>query len=47
MPVVLAEAGGRFTTLDGREPELVAGRPSSAVATNGLVHGAVVAALSS
>jgi histidinol-phosphatase len=34
MPVILAEAGGRFTNVDGRED---AGG-GSGVATNGLVH---------
>jgi histidinol-phosphatase len=34
MPVILAEAGGRFTSLDGR-PGAAGG---SGVATNGLLH---------
>jgi len=34
MPVILAEAGGRFTSLGG-EPSPAAG---SGVATNGLIH---------
>ena len=45
MPVILAEAGGRFTTLDGGEPDLSPGSHSSGLATNGLVHDHVVTAL--
>ncbi|MCU0311746.1 MAG: hypothetical protein MUE36_12495 [Acidimicrobiales bacterium] len=45
MPVILAEAGGRFTDPAGREPVLSPGAPVSGVATNGLVHEAVVACL--
>ncbi len=39
---IVTEAGGAFTGLDGRTPSTTAG---SAVATNGLLHEAVVAAL--
>jgi histidinol phosphatase-like enzyme (inositol monophosphatase family) len=45
MPVILGEAGGRVTTLDGDEPALVPGAQVSCLATNGLVHDEVVAAL--
>ena len=45
MPVILAEAGGRFTATDGSDIALVPGAGVSGVATNGLVHDAVVAAL--
>lgn len=38
MPVILAEAGGRFTTLDGREGFDL----GSGVATNGVLHDAVL-----
>lgn len=41
MPVVIAEAGGRFSTVDGRD-DLWAG---SGVGTNGAVHDAVLTAL--
>jgi histidinol phosphatase-like enzyme (inositol monophosphatase family) len=41
MPVILAEAGGRFTTIDGRED---AGG-GSGVATNGRVHDELLALL--
>lgn len=46
LPVIVREAGGRYTDLDGDEDvELDAERVSSAVATNGLVHDAVLGAL--
>ncbi len=45
MPVILAEAGGRFTTLDGGAALLEPGGRLSGVASNGLVHDAVVRAL--
>jgi histidinol-phosphatase len=45
MPVVLGEAGGRLTTLDGDEPVLVPGATPSCVATNGAVHDDVLTAL--
>ena len=45
MPVIIGEAGGRISTLDGSEPVLEPGRSTSFVATNGLVHDAVVAAI--
>ena len=46
LPVIMAEAGGRFTALDGSAPTLVPGQPTSAVATNAAIHAAVIAALS-
>ena len=46
MPVIIGEAGGRFSTLDGSEPDLAPGATPSFVATNGRVHDAVVRALS-
>jgi len=46
MPVIIEEAGGRFSTLDGGEPELAPGATPSFVATNGHVHDDVVASLS-
>lgn len=45
LPVILAEAGGRFTALDGSAPTLEPGRSTSAVATSAAVHDAVIAAL--
>jgi histidinol phosphatase-like enzyme (inositol monophosphatase family) len=45
MPVILGEAGGRVTTLQGDEPPLTPGAQASCVATNGLVHDDVVLAL--
>lgn len=47
MPVILSEAGGRFTGIDGAPVALVPGAGVSGVATNGLVHDAVVTALQS
>lgn len=47
MPVILAEAGGRFTATSGDDLALVPGVGVSGVATNGLVHEAVIAALNS
>jgi len=46
MPVILAEAGGRFTGTDGSEPALVPGPQASGVASNGLVHERVLRCLS-
>lgn len=45
MPVILAEAGGRTTALDGGEVRLEPGATASMVATNGRVHDHVVDAL--
>ena len=45
LPVIMAEAGGCFTALDGSAPTLIPGQPTSAVATNAAIHAAVVAAL--
>ncbi len=45
MPVILTEAGGRFTATDGNDISLVPGAGVSGVASNGLVHDAVIAAL--
>jgi histidinol phosphatase-like enzyme (inositol monophosphatase family) len=45
MPVIIGEAGGRWSTLDGSEPLLEPGAQPSFVATNGLVHDHVIAAL--
>lgn len=45
MPVIFAEAGGRFTGTDGNEVSLVPGSNVSGVATNGRIHDAVIAAL--
>ena len=39
--VIVTEAGGRFTDLDGGSPEL----PASSLATNGLLHAGIVALL--
>ncbi|HEV7213881.1 MAG TPA: inositol monophosphatase family protein, partial [Chloroflexota bacterium] len=39
--VIVTEAGGRFTDLDGASPEL----PASSLATNGLLHEEIVALL--
>ncbi len=39
--VIVTEAGGRFTDLDGASPELLA----SSLATNGLLHGEITALL--
>lgn len=45
MPVILAEAGGRFGGTDGNDVSLTPGSSVSGVATNGIIHDAVVAAL--
>jgi histidinol-phosphatase len=45
MPVIFAEAGGRFTGTDGTDVSLVPGSNVSGVATNGHIHDAVIAAL--
>jgi len=45
MPVILAEAGGRFTDAAGVELDLRPGAEVSGVATNGLVHDQVLACL--
>lgn len=45
MPVILTEAGGRFTSTSGDDLALVPGAGVSGVATNGLVHDAVISAL--
>jgi histidinol-phosphatase len=42
MPVILAEAGGRFTSLAGAE----GAQHGSGVATNGLVHDELLGLLS-
>jgi histidinol-phosphatase len=45
MPVILSEAGGRFTATDGSDAELVPGAKASGVASNGIIHDAVLRAL--
>ncbi len=45
MPVILTEAGGRFTGIDGSELSYEPGRKLSGVATNGAVHDRVLEAL--
>ena len=45
MPVIIGEAGGRFSSLDGTEPLLEPGLQPSFVASNGLVHDDVIRAL--
>lgn len=45
MPIIFSEAGGRFTGTDGNDVSLVPGAKVSGVASNGLVHDAVIAAL--
>ena len=45
MPVILAEAGGRFTDAAGHDLDLRPGAQVSGVATNGLVHDRVLACL--
>jgi len=45
MPVILAEAGGRFTDTAGREVVLEPGTTVSGLATNGRVHDHVAACL--
>lgn len=47
MPVILNEAGGRFTGTDGKEVSLVPGSNVSGVASNGVLHDEVIAALAS
>jgi histidinol-phosphatase len=44
MPVILAEAGGRFGGTDGNDVSLIPGSNVSGVATNGVIHEAVIAA---
>lgn len=45
MPVILSEAGGRFGGTDGNDVSLIPGSRVSGVATNGVIHDAVIAAL--
>jgi histidinol-phosphatase len=45
MPVILSEAGGRFTGTDGSDAVLVPGAKASGVASNGIIHDAVLRAL--
>jgi histidinol phosphatase-like enzyme (inositol monophosphatase family) len=45
MPVIIGEAGGRVSTLDGSVPVLEPGSQPSFVASNGLVHDHVIDAL--
>lgn len=45
LPVILSEAGGRFTALDGSPAILEPGRSTSAVATSAAIHEAVISAL--
>ncbi len=45
MPVIMTEAGGRFTGIDGNEVSLEPGAKVSGLATNGLVHDLVIDAL--
>jgi len=45
MPVVIAEAGGTVTALDGGPPDLSPGAHPSCVATNGRLHTSVLDAL--
>ena len=45
MPVILSEAGGRFTATDGTEAGLVPGQKTSGVASNGIIHESVLRAL--
>ncbi len=45
MPVILGEAGGRFTTTTGGPVDLDPGRKVSGLATNALVHDRTVACL--
>jgi len=45
MPVIFEEAGGTFTGTDGNEVSLVPGSNVSGVASNGVVHDAVIAAI--
>ena len=45
MPVIMSEAGGRFTATDGSAVPLDGTTRVSAVASNGVMHDAVIAAL--
>jgi histidinol-phosphatase len=45
MPVIMTEAGGRFGGTDGNDVSLTPGSTVSGVATNGLMHDTVIAAL--
>jgi histidinol-phosphatase len=45
MPVIISEAGGRFTDATGADAVLRPGQPVSGVATNGRVHDAVLGCL--
>lgn len=45
MPVIIGEAGGRVSALDGTDPVLAPGSTPSFVASNGLVHDHAIAAL--
>lgn len=45
MPVILREAGGRFTDTVGEEPTLTPGASASGVASNGHVHDLVIRCL--
>lgn len=45
MPVIMTEAGGRFTGVDGSEVSLVPGAKVSGLASNGVVHDLVIAAM--
>jgi histidinol-phosphatase len=45
MPVIIGEAGGRVSALDGSEPVLAPGTTPSFVASNGRVHDHAVGAL--
>ena len=45
LPVIMSEAGGRFTALDGSPAVLEPGRSTSAVATSSAIHEAVITAL--
>jgi len=47
MPIIMSEAGGRFGGTDGTDVALTPGAHVSGVATNGLIHDRVIAALSS
>lgn len=47
MPVIMSEAGGRFTGTDGMGVAFTPGATVSGVATNGHVHEAVIGALNS
>lgn len=47
LPVIMAEAGGCFTAVDGSAPTLIPGQQTSAVATSAAIHSAVITALNS